>query len=322
MELSSLDRLKGKKNLLAFSAGIDSTALFFLLVEHNIDFDIAIVNYNLRPQSKEELAYAHRLAKKYNKKIFYKEVHLTPPSIEKKARTIRYAFFEKIITHHGYDNLITAHQLNDQLEWFLMQLSKGAGVVELVGMDEVTQKEHYTIVRPLLYIAKKKLLAYLHQKKVRYFVDESNSDERFFRNFIRHRYSDPFIEKFEKGVRKSFFYLHEDKKLLQKKIRTIKQLLYTDNTQNEYENLRLFSTMFKKLGYLLTSSQKQEILRQREGVIGGKIAFAITSTKLFVVPYYTTPLDKRTKELYRKYKVPKVLRGYIFAHNINLDIFS
>ena len=311
----------GKKNLLAFSAGIDSTALFFLLVEHNIDFDIAIVNYNLRPQSKEEVTYAHHLAKKHNKKIFYKEVHLSPPSIEKKARAIRYAFFEEIIAHHGYDNLITAHQLNDQLEWFLMQLSKGAGVVELVGMDEVTQKEHYTIVRPLLYVAKKKLLAYLHQKKVRYFVDESNSDEKFFRNFIRKHYSDPFLEQFEEGVRKSLYYLHEDKKLLWQNIYQREQLLYADTKPSDYENMRLLSAMCKKLGYLLTSAQKKEILRQRQGVIAGKIAFAITPTKLFVAPYRTTTLDKQTKELYRKYRVPKVLRGYVFAHNINLDIF-
>ena len=42
--------IKTKKNLLAFSAGIDSTALFFLLLDNNIHFDIAIVNYNQRAQ--------------------------------------------------------------------------------------------------------------------------------------------------------------------------------------------------------------------------------------------------------------------------------
>ena len=68
--------IKESKNLLAFSAGVDSTALFFLLLEQNIPFDIAIVNYNVRVQSKEELAYAKELATKYNKQIFIKEVTL------------------------------------------------------------------------------------------------------------------------------------------------------------------------------------------------------------------------------------------------------
>ena len=62
-----------KKNLLAFSAGIDSSALFFLLIENNIPFDIAIVNYNMRNQSKDEVIYAKQLATKYKKQIFLKE---------------------------------------------------------------------------------------------------------------------------------------------------------------------------------------------------------------------------------------------------------
>ena len=59
--------IKNQKNLLAFSAGIDSSALFFLLIEKDIPFDIAIVNYNLRAQSNDEVSYAKELAKKYNK---------------------------------------------------------------------------------------------------------------------------------------------------------------------------------------------------------------------------------------------------------------
>ena len=48
-------RIKNSKNLLAFSGGVDSSALFFLLLNHKIDFDIAIVNYNTREQSKDEI---------------------------------------------------------------------------------------------------------------------------------------------------------------------------------------------------------------------------------------------------------------------------
>ena len=66
--------LKNKKNLLAFSAGIDSTALFFILLKQNIPFDIAIIDYNKRAQSKLEVAFAKALADKYNKKCFVKIV--------------------------------------------------------------------------------------------------------------------------------------------------------------------------------------------------------------------------------------------------------
>ena len=68
------------KNLLAFSAGVDSSALFFLLLNAKIPFDIAIVNYNIREQSKDEVVYAKDLAKKYNKEIFIKDIVLDSSS--------------------------------------------------------------------------------------------------------------------------------------------------------------------------------------------------------------------------------------------------
>ena len=61
-------KINTTNNLLAFSAGIDSTALFFLMMEEEILFDIAIVDYNQRLQSKDEVIYATQLAHKYNKK--------------------------------------------------------------------------------------------------------------------------------------------------------------------------------------------------------------------------------------------------------------
>ena len=91
-------KINTSKNLLAFSAGIDSTALFFILLENNIEFDIAIVNYNLREQSKIEVQYAKDLAKKYNKKCFIKDVKSENISnFEKEARDIRYKFFNELI---------------------------------------------------------------------------------------------------------------------------------------------------------------------------------------------------------------------------------
>ena len=59
--------IKESKNLLAFSAGVDSSALFFLLLKQNIPFDIAIVNYNVRVQSKDEVNYAKELIKQSEK---------------------------------------------------------------------------------------------------------------------------------------------------------------------------------------------------------------------------------------------------------------
>ena len=123
-----IEHIKNKKNLLAFSAGVDSSALFFLLLEHDIKFDIALVNYGTRETSDEEEMHAKALAKKH--KLFCHSIKAPPfdTHIEMQARDFRYEFFNSLITIEGYDTLITAHQLNDQLEWFLMRFTKGAGL--------------------------------------------------------------------------------------------------------------------------------------------------------------------------------------------------
>jgi tRNA(Ile)-lysidine synthase len=64
LKQSTINLLKSSKNLLAFSAGVDSTALFYLLVQNDVQFDIAIVDYNIRSASKDEVSYARELADK------------------------------------------------------------------------------------------------------------------------------------------------------------------------------------------------------------------------------------------------------------------
>ena len=316
MELCALEVLQDARNLLAFSAGSDSSALFFALAQRQIPFDIAIVDYGLRPQSKEEVAYAKELAVRYDKEIYIHHAHVTPPNFEAKARQERYRFFEEIIKKQGYDNLILAHQLNDQFEWLLMRMSKGAGVVEMVGMDVVSRREGYNLVRPMLYVPKNEILAYLASHNIRYFEDSTNQDLAIERNYIRHTFSDPFIAKFASGIARSMRYLHEDKRLLLAKIESIKELYFAHNPHDTYAIWRLLDRMSKKLGYVLSQAQKEEMVRQKEGVIGGKIAFAITSRYIFMAPYIKYPIAKQLREVMRKKKIPKILRGYIVYNDL------
>ena len=114
----TLPLLHRGKNLLAFSGGVDSSALFFLLLKEKIPFDIAIVNYQVRDASASEIAYAQELAKKHDKQCFLLKVKLSSENFEAQARKVRYDFFETLIVEHHYTNLLTGHQLNDRLEWF------------------------------------------------------------------------------------------------------------------------------------------------------------------------------------------------------------
>jgi len=321
--LDHIDNLKKKRNLLAFSAGVDSTALFFLLQDFKIKFDIAIVNYNKRTQSKDEILYAKKLATLYNKKIFIKDVFLDNSNFEKNARDVRYNFFEEIITIHNYQNLLTAHQLNDRLEWFFMQLSRGAGVVELLGFEEITQKKNYNLIRPLINISKDELLDYLTKNGIKYFVDESNFEPKYQRNIFRKNFANQFIKSYKKGVIKSFKYLKIDKdELLNIKILFQQNNFYILKMgKSDNENIRIIDKIIKKLGMLLSFAQKQEILKTKDCVVGGKISIVITD-KIFIAPYIKQTIPKKFKEIYRIYKIPNKIRPYIYNQNIdvkNLD---
>ena len=298
-------------NLLAFSGGVDSTALFFHLLD-KMEFDIAIVNYKTRPSSDEEVEYAKELAKKYNKKIFIKICKLEKFS-EAEARKCRYKFFEEIIKEYGYKQLITAHQLNDRFEWFLMQLSKGAGLKELISLREKEEREFYTIYRPFINRTKEELLQFLNENRIKYFVDESNFDQKFKRNFFRENFSNPFLNQFREGVKRSFKYLEEDLELLFQKDWKKTNKLYTFKKSNPKIDIKKVDLILKELGILPTKSQKDEILKTDFScVVGGKIAIDNNDEKIFIAPFVKIKMAKEFKEKMRREKIPPKVRGYIF----------
>ena len=318
-----LPHLKGKKNLLAFSAGVDSSALFFLLLEHQIKFDIAIVDYAVRKESKEEVAHAKALAKQH--KLFCHSIKapLFSTHFEKQARTFRYEFFESLITIEGYDNLLTAHQLNDQLEWFFMRLTKGAGVSELLGLEPVTPKENYTLIRPLLEYSKEELLHYLKAHDYPYFIDESNSDEKYERNKFRKAFADPLMAEYKEGIKRSFDYLRKDKESLEKAFEIIysEKELRVIKLHNLSVKVKAADLALKELGYLLSASQRQEIEKEDSLVIGGKWAVELQEDTLYIAPYSITDMPKAFREECRVLKVPAKIRAYCFEENTNITSF-
>jgi len=306
MHLSNLEQLKENKNLLAFSAGVDSSALFFLLLDNNIMFDIALINYGLREQSKEEERYAIELAKKYNLKVYTKKAPLFQNNFEKNARDFRYDFFDELMEEHHYTNLITAHQLNDQLEWLLMRLCKGSGASELIGLTSLSTRKEYTLVRPILHHSKEELLNYLKSNSNKYFIDDSNYDEKYERNYFRKNFSDELIKKYKNGIQKSFEYIKEDKEILMggyEEIFNYKEL-YILEINNPQIRIRVIDKYLKKLGYILSSGQRSELKKEKSIVISGLWVVEVIEDKIYIAPYIKEVMPKRYKEACRIAKIP------------------
>jgi len=323
LELSSncLDKLSSK-NLFAFSGGVDSSFLFFLLLDNGIEFDLAIVNYNTRDSSHNEISYAKHLATKYNKQVHILDTYLsTKSNFEAKARTIRYDFFENLISKFKYKNLITAHQLNDRLEWFLMQFIKGAGLSELIGANEISEKDDYFKIRPILHIDRIKIMDYLKKNKIKFFNDESNDDEKYTRNKIRKTFSNELISKYSKGIKNSFDYLDIDKKSLFK-INILyqeKSLYIIQRNQDKNIEIRDIDLIAKRLGVLMSASTKAQIINQNECDISykdKKVSIGKDEELIFIAPKDKAVIPKKIREKYRISKIPPNLRAYFYNKDI------
>jgi len=325
LESSSLEILKNKKNLLAFSGGVDSTALFFLLLKQDIKFDIAIVNYNQRTQSIEEVAYAKELASTYNVKCYTIVAPKINKNFEAVAREIRYDFFEKLISSYSYNNLLTAHHLGDRFEWMLMQFCKGAGCAEIAGMLKVQQRDFYTLVRPLLHLDKQELYTYLNKKNIRYFEDETNKDEAIKRNSFRHNYSAPLLDKYLNGIKKSFDYIDEDRQTLipEVEIKHINDLTYFKSLQKPRADIFIIDKILKSKLYMLSANERELLKDEKTLVVGRKFIVSANKSFIFVVPYSKNDakinMSHEFKEECRVLKIEPKLRPYFYE---NEEIFT
>lgn len=324
LSLKTLETLKSGQNLLAFSHGVDSTALFYLLDEAGVKFDLAIVDYNVRAQSKDEITSARQLALKFNKQIYVKSVCLGASNFEHEARAARYEFFGQICRERGYENLILAHQFDDKFEWFLMQLGRGAGLSELLGMQELEAREDYAVIRPLLGVRKCELERFLRERNLKYFTDETNLTDRFKRGFIRAKFSEPFLNEYFGGVKKSFEFLAADALNLAPEIFNPAAKIYL--VKRGANELRGVDQACKRLGLVPSSSQRNECARCLENgadcVLGGKVAVGVGVNFILVTPYIKAAMEKKFKEACRRLAVPPINRGFLFASGADLALFE
>ncbi len=141
------------KFLIACSGGLDSVVLAHLCQKQQMDFVLAHCNFELRGQESDlDEAFVKKLSLKWNKKLYvthfntkaYVAEHKV--SVQMAARELRYQWFNEIIAADGLKAILTAHHADDNLETFLINLSRGSGIEGLTGIPQKTE----TVYRPLL----------------------------------------------------------------------------------------------------------------------------------------------------------------------------
>jgi tRNA(Ile)-lysidine synthase len=182
--------LKTSKILVTISGGIDSVVLSHLLHQLKFDFEIAHCNFKLRKKaSDDDAAFVKSLADDFNKKSYIKDFDTAnyakshKLSIQESARNLRYEWFYDLSEKNNIDYIITAHNLNDNLETFIINLSRGTGLKGLSGISSINQK----VVRPLLVFTRQQILDFANDNHISWREDLSNADTKYTRNKIRHQ---------------------------------------------------------------------------------------------------------------------------------------
>jgi tRNA(Ile)-lysidine synthase len=181
--------------LVAVSGGSDSMALLHLLHQAKASklFELQVIhlNHGLRGEASdrdEKLLQQCCLeldVPLHCKKVSMEEwQNVSGTGIEEKARNLRYAFFFQQLSLLNIDTLAVGHTQNDLLETMLFNLIRGTSPEKLSFLlPEFEPKRR--ILRPLLSFSKDSLLAFLHEHKHCFCVDESNLDESYTRNLLR-----------------------------------------------------------------------------------------------------------------------------------------
>ena len=198
-------QLKDKKLLLAVSGGVDSMVLLDLF--YKLRFDICVVHCNFQLRGKESDAdemlvreicqdsYIPYFIESFDTLEFAKENKL---SIQLAARKLRYDWFQEIISL-GFDYVLTAHHLDDNVETFLINFTRGTGLEGLTGIPA----QNGNIIRPLLPFSREEIENYAQANQIQWREDSSNASDKYFRNKLRHDIV-PILKELNTGFLDSF----------------------------------------------------------------------------------------------------------------------
>jgi len=207
--------------LIGLSGGVDSVLLLHLLhlLAPRFSWQLSAlhVHHGISPNADAWAVFCANLCARHHIPLHIEHVDIAPlraQGIEAAARRLRHAAFAT----QSCDFVALAHHADDQVETLLLQLLRGAGVrgasampvlslvegpvlsnvevpvlssVEGAVLSESKRPEEgpvqHRLVRPLLHITRGEIVAYAESQGLQWIEDESNADDSYPRNFLRHR---------------------------------------------------------------------------------------------------------------------------------------
>ena len=292
-----------KKNtfVVAVSGGPDSLALSALSQiynkEHKNKVLYVLVDHALRKNSAHEALAVKKLLKEKGISLtILKNKKKINKNIQGHARTIRYELLLNYCNKHKVKFIMTGHHRDDQIETFLIRLSRGSGVQGLSAMNKITKLNNKTnIFRPLLDEKKEDLIFLAKSYNGKVFKDPSNNNQKYLRTKVRN-----LIKQFEKnGIKRDRI------------INSINNLAATRDTLNSYIQKIEKNCLTKKKNTILINlkiffSEKNDI----------QLKIFSNSIKYISKNYYP-PRAKKVLYLLGRVKAEKELRATLGGCSVN-----
>ena len=202
----------GDAVVVGVSGGPDSVCLLHLLKAVSESFPlrlhVAHVEHGLRGQaSMEDARFVEDLARDWKIPVTVRSVSGTAlsgqprKSIQMAAREVRFAMFRELAQHTGSRWVALGHTADDQAETFLLRLLRGAGPQGLgsippIRKGDATGAVPHNIIRPILDLRRREILAYLNSQSIPYREDCTNQQDDYLRNRVRHRLLPMLVSQF------------------------------------------------------------------------------------------------------------------------------
>ena len=240
--------LNGKKLLLATSGGIDSMVMLALCHQLKLDIRVAHCNFQLRgDESDQDEKFVKSQCEKLDILFFVnhfetkKFAEAQNLSIQVVARNLRYDWFNTLLINYNYDYIVTAHHLDDSLETFLINFTRGSGLDGLIGIPN----QNGNIIRPLLPFSRSEIETFAKENAIQFREDSSNASYKYLRNKMRHAVI-PVLKEINPSLLTSFENTISNLKQAQSLVNDASQMVYKQVVSEE-ETIKI--TISKLLTY-------------------------------------------------------------------------
>lgn len=189
-----------RRLFVGYSGGLDSTVLLHALAAQRDTLGgrtlLGVhVNHGLHPAAASWAAHCRDICRAWQIPLAVLAVDARPrpgESPEAAARRQRYAAIAGLLG--AADLLLVAHHQDDQAETVLLNLTRGSGVTGMGAMRRYRILDTVAVLRPLLDVPRRSLMAYARRYALKWIDDPANRDPVLYRNFIRHRLLAPLNE--------------------------------------------------------------------------------------------------------------------------------